>query len=147
MWLIAIVFFHLILLTSTTFTLWPEMAVYPYLMNNGFLLYKDIINPYPPYLSLFLSFFTKTFGYLPISFEILTLLFIFTIDYLIYTFSRKIFQSKSAAIINTAFFALFSIPFGINGLWFDLIQTPFILISVYLLQWIRCCDFAAHADE
>jgi len=33
--------------------------------------------------------------------------------------------------MSTLFFIIFSIPFSVNGLWFDLIQTPIILISFY----------------
>lgn len=128
---------HLILLSSTIFTLWPEMVVYPYLLNNGFKLYQEVINPYPPYLTLILAAFTKLFGYDPQAFKWLTIVIILIIDILIYHLSSKIFKNRKLAIINTAFFAVFSVPFGINGLWFDLIQTPPITLSVYFLLFSK----------
>jgi hypothetical protein len=124
---------HLILLFATKFTLWPEMVVYPYLLNHGFLLYSDLINPYPPLVTVFLSSYTGFFGYTPIALRLLTYAVVISIDILIFNFSTLLFKSRKAAIVNTLFFVLLSIPFGVNGLWFDLFQTPFILASIYYL--------------
>jgi len=41
--LIPFVIISLLLLINTQFTLWPEMTVYPYLINNNFIIYKDLI--------------------------------------------------------------------------------------------------------
>lgn len=116
---------HLILLTNTRFTLWPEMVVYPYLANNSFKLYTDIINPYPPLLTWFLMIFAKIFSYEPQPYLIFTWIIIIFIDLLIYKITKS--------FLATIFFVFLSIPFGINGLWFDLIQTPFILLSASFL--------------
>src|SRR3989344_7436482 len=88
-WL-PLVLIHLLLLANTKFTLWPEMVVYPYLINNNFILYKDIINPYPPMLTLLLSVFGKIFGYLPVPYEILSRAVVVLIDISIFTLARKI---------------------------------------------------------
>src|SRR3989344_8051514 len=122
---------HLLLLINTQFTLWPEMVVYPYLINNGFLLYRDIINPYPPLFSWFLAFFAKIFGYVPSPYQILTWVVILIIDLSIYTITKKLFKRRSYQLTSTLFFIIVSIPFGVNGLWFDLVQTPLILWSLY----------------
>ena len=129
--LFLLLLLHLILLINTRFTLWPEMVVYPYLLNNGFLLYQDNINPYPPALTYFLSIFTKFFGYYPLPFQILTWSAILFSDLLIYLFTKKTFKKNFYAFASVLFFTVVSIPFGVNGLWFDLIQTPFILTSFY----------------
>ena len=131
--LFILIGFHLILLCLTKFTLWPEMVVYPFLLNHNFLLYKDLINPYPPLFTVFLSSFTSFFGYTPMAMRVLTYMAIVAIDILIFNFSIKLFKNRKAAICNTLFFVLFSIPFGVNGLWFDLFQTPFILAGIYYL--------------
>ena len=128
---------HFVLLLSTVFTLWPEMVVYPYLFNNSFKLYQDLIIPYPPYLVMALGMFTKLFGYNQINFKLLTIFVVILIDLIIFRLSGKIFKNKKIAVINTAFFAILSIPFGVNGLWFDLFQTPFILLAVYFLLFSR----------
>ena len=102
------------------------MVVYPYLANNNFKLYTDIINPYPPLMTWFLMMFSKMFGYEPLPYLIFTWIIIIFIDLLIYKITKSLFA--------TIFFAFLSIPFGANGLWFDLVQTPFILISVFYLM-------------
>lgn len=122
---------HLALLVNFKFTLWPEMVVYPYLLNNKFLLYKDIINPYPPFLPSTLSIFTSFFDYSPGSFHLLTLVIISLIDWLIFFNSYRIFKNLKSASASLFIFVIFSIPFGINELWFDLVQTPFIILAVY----------------
>lgn len=124
---------HLVLLLNTRFTLWPEMVVYPYLLNNGFLLYKDIINPYPPLFTSFLTIFARIFGYNPLPYQIFTWIFVLAIDLTIYSVYRKIFKNSLAAKMAVLFFATFSIPFGVNGLWYDLVQTPLILLSLFYI--------------
>lgn len=121
---------HLLFLINTKFTLWPEMVVYPYLLNHGFLLYRDIVNPYPPLLTYSLAVFSNKFGYQPLPYQILTWSIILITDILIYKIASRIF-SQNKAILSIIFFAFLSIPFGINGLWFDLVQIPFILLSIY----------------
>lgn len=121
---------HILLLTNTKFTLWPEMVVYPYLVNNGFNLYTDIINPYPPFFLGILAAFARIFGYQPFPYQILAWSTVLATDLVIYLTSKKLFGSTQA-LISTAFFAVLSIPFGANGLWFDLIQTPLIVMSAY----------------
>lgn len=122
---------HLLLLINTQFTLWPEMVVYPYLLNNNFLLYQDIINPYPPLLTWFLAIFAKIFGYHPVPYQILTWVVILIIDLSIFVISLKLFKKRLYALASTLFFIILSIPLGINGLWFDLVQTPLILWSIF----------------
>lgn len=129
---------HLILLLNTRFTLWPEMVVYPYLLNNDFLLYRDIINPYQPAFIYLLSLYAKLFGYQPAPYQIFTWFIILIIDLVVFFIANKLFD-KRHALISTIVFILLSIPFGINGLWFDLVQTPLILLSIYffILFWRR----------
>ena len=132
--LVAILLIHLILLVNTKFTLWPEMVVYPYLLNNGFLLYKDIINPYPPLFTSFLAIFARIFGYNPLPYQILTWSLILAIDITIFFVAKKIFKDSNMSKVSTAFFVFFSIPFGVNGLWYDLVQTPLILLSLLYIH-------------
>lgn len=134
--LFSILTVHLLLLFSTQFTLWPEMVVYPYLMNNGFELYRDIINPYQPLFLYFLSFFSKIFGYRPLPYQLLTYFLIVLIDLIIFRISLVLSKNKRISFLSVTFFVFFSIPFGINGLWFDLVQTPFILGAIYYLYLV-----------
>lgn len=129
-----LVLLHVFLLINTKFTLWPEMVIYPYLINKNFLLYKDIINPYQPALSYFLALFSKFFGYGVPAFDTLTIILIVIIDISVYLVSLKLTSSRLAAFFSALFFILFSIPFQVNGLWFDLVQTPFILFSIFFFN-------------
>ena len=129
--ILILLLIHLLLLINTQFTLWPEMVVYPYLLNNGFLLYRDIINPYPPLLIWFLTISSRIFGYFPSPYQILTWAVILIIDLSIYTITGKLFKKRFYQLTSTLFFIILSIPFGVNGLWFDLVQTPLILWSLY----------------
>lgn len=129
--LVAILLVHLILLINTRFTLWPEMVVYPFLLNNGFFLYKDIINPYPPFFPSFLAFYAKFFGYNPLPYQILTWIVILVIDLVIFSISYRISKKTTSAIFSTLFFLVISVSFSINGLWFDLVQIPLLLVSFY----------------
>lgn len=129
--LLLVLLVHVLLLTNTKFTLWPEMMVYPYLLNNGFLLYRDIINPYPPTLIYALSQLTKFFGYNPKALQVFTWLAVIIVDLSIYIVAKKLTKNNQKALLTTYVFVILSIPFGINGLWFDLIQTPFIIFSFY----------------
>lgn len=130
---------HLILLFFTHFTLWPEMVVYPYLLNHGFLLYRDIINPYPPLLTYKLSVFASLFGYQPLSYQILTWLLVLITDIVVFIAAAKITKNPKRALLATFFFVVLSIPFGVNGLWYDLVQTPFIIVAAYF--------FARHLEK
>lgn len=107
------------------------MVTYPYLINNHFLPYKDIINPYPPILPFLLSLFSKAAGYLPEPYSIATWLAVFAVDLSIFIVIYKLAKNYYYAVVALIFFVFISIPFGINGLWFDLIQTPFIIFSVF----------------
>lgn len=129
---------HLLFLTSTRFTLWPEMIVYPYLLNNGFAIYRDIINPYFPSFIYLLALIEKVFGNHLLGYQIFTWATILTIDVLIFYIAKKITNKISSALLASSFFVIFSIPFGANNLWFDLAQTPFILLSIYFFfQFIK----------
>src|SRR5216684_3579309 len=90
---------HLVLLFFTRFTLWPEMVVYPYLLNHGFLLYRDIINPYPPLLAYKLSFFASLFGYQPAPYQILTWLIILITDVAIFLAVAKVTKNSKIALL------------------------------------------------
>lgn len=129
----AIIGFHILLLANWSFTLWPEIIVYPYLLNNNFSLYTEIFNPYPPALIYLLSIFSSLTSYSITSFQIFTWVIILVIDILVYKISYILFKSLRRAVLSLLFFVLFSIPLAVNGIWFDLVQTPIILLFVFFL--------------
>src|SRR5579872_1733894 len=107
----SIIAIHLVFLIFTRFTLWPEMVVYPYLLNHGFALYRDIINPYPPVFIYLLSIFSKVFGYNPPPYKILTWIVIAAIDLSIFLLSKNVTKNSKTVFLSVLFFSLASIPF------------------------------------
>lgn len=124
---------HLLLLVNLRFTAWPEMLSYPYLRNNGYLLYKDMIHPYPPILTMVLSIVYKLFGYKLIVLKVFTWLIILTNDVLIFLIAKKITKKNIFALASLFLYVLVQPFLGGNQLWFDLAVVPFILLGTLLL--------------
>lgn len=116
---------------STQHTAWIEMLVYPYLLNHGFVLYRDLIAPYTPLFLWFLQFVTSFLGYTPqVSLGITLFLIILNII-IIYFISKSLWKNMGIGILSAALYLLWFSYFEGNGLWFELFQTPFILLSFY----------------
>jgi hypothetical protein len=109
------------------------MVLYPWLHNSGFLLYRDIGNPYFPLLTWVLSFWTKTFGFSQESYVTFTWGFIFITELLFIFIALKIFKNKSKVFFAFLIYVILLIIFEGNGLWFDLICTLPLLLSFYFL--------------
>lgn len=109
------------------------MFSYPYLRNNGYLLYKDMIHPYPPVLTMVLSIVYKLFGYKLIALKVFTWLIILANDILIFLIARKLTKKNTFALLALLLY-VFTQPFleG-NQLWFDLAIVPTILLSTYYI--------------
>jgi len=122
---------HVFLLSGLRFTAWPEMLSYPYLRNNGYLLYKDMIHPYPPILTMALSMVYKLFGYKLIVLKVFTWLIILANDVLIFLIVKKMVNSERWAAISVFFYVLVQPFLEGNQLWFDLAIVPLILLSTY----------------
>lgn len=126
---------HLLILLCTQFIAWPEMFSYAYLLNKGYLLYKDIINPYPPLLSWVLQFYYKIAGINLLSLKIITYLFILITDIFIYRITVKI-ANKQVGLIALLLYVLLQISFEGNGLWLDLALTPVLLLAFFVFYKI-----------
>ena len=132
----AIALIHLLILKSITFTAWPEMFSYPYLLNNGFLIYKDIAHPYVPLLSFILAFYYKIFGTTLLSHQIFTWGLILVNDLLIFLVAQK-FLKKTLTLVPVLIYAFLQPIFEGNMLWFDLATTPFILGSFISFLYLK----------
>ncbi len=128
---------HLIILVNLQFTAWPEMTSYPYLLNNGFDIYKDIALPYVPILVLILSSIYNLFGYSLQTLQIFTWTIILFCDFLIFLISLKILGKKLLACLPVVFYVLVQSVSEGNMLWFDLATTPFILIVLVALIYFN----------
>ena len=124
---------HFFILMKLQFTAWPEMFSFPYMVNHGFLIYKDFHHAYQPLLTIILSFVYKTFGYKLLTLEIFTWLVILASDLLIFLISFKMLGKKLSSLIPMIIFITLQPFFEGNMLWFDLATLPFILASIYFL--------------
>lgn len=130
---LGILIIHLIILVNLQFTAWPEMLSYPYLLNNGFVLYKDQALPYQPILVLILSKIYAVFGYDINVLKIFTWGIILTNDLLVFLISQKFLGKKLISLVPLIFYvAVQGIASG-NMLWFDLATVPFILGAIFFL--------------
>ena len=121
---------HVFLLSGLRFTAWPEMLSYPYLRNNGYLLYRDMIHPYPPILTMVLSIVYKLFGYKLIVLKIFTWLIILVNDILIFLVAKKITKSVKYSVLSLISYILLQPFLEGNQLWFDLAVVPFVLLGI-----------------
>ena len=110
------------------------MVFYPYLRNNGYLLYKDMIHPYPPVLTLGLSIFYKVFGYRLEVLKILTWLIVLVNDVLIYAVTYRLTKKIKPSIAALFLYVLIQPFLEGNQLWFDLAIVPFVLTGIYFLS-------------
>ena len=128
--LILLLLIHLFLLLNLRFEAWPEMLMYPYLNLHGFLQYKDIIHPYPPLTVWVLSGYFRITDISILALQALTWTIILIIDTLVFYIARKKY-GKFPALIALMFFVIWQPLLDGNGLWFDLMLTPILLLAFY----------------
>ncbi|MBI2309940.1 hypothetical protein HYU89_03490 [Candidatus Collierbacteria bacterium] len=121
---------HLLILVQLRFEVWPEMMLMPYLMKNGFELYRDMIAPWTPGLMWILAGWFWLTGLTLWNLKVLTWLIIISTDILIYLIVAK-HWGKAAGIISLISFMLFQPLFDGNGLWFDLVVVPLLLLAFH----------------
>lgn len=128
--------FHILLLSRLTFTAWPEMLSYPYLLSNGFTLYKDYIMPYPPTLILLLQGLFSTFGFTPEVLKIFTWVVILAVDLGVFYLLKKVGKSFRVALVFLLGFMVLQSFLDGNMLWFDFASELAIIPAfIFLLQW------------
>lgn len=133
--LIGLLGLHLFLLTKLQFTAWPEMFSFPYLFNNGFRLYGDMVHPYPPVLTLSLSILYKLFGYKLAVLKVATWTLILANDILIFLIVKKATGQKIFAFLSLIFYLTLQPFLDGNQLWFDLaIVTPVLFGILFFLN-------------
>lgn len=131
-WLTLLLLFHLILLFLVRFTAWPEMFTYPWLLSRGFRLYGDIIQPYLPLLPLLLFIWYGALGHTILALRILTLITILASDILVFRIGAKLYGIKRG-LLSLLIFIMLQIVADGNGLWFDLVSLPLVLVTLCLL--------------
>ncbi len=124
---------HLFFLLHLQFTAWPEMFSYPYLLDYGFSIYKDIALPYQPLLVLILSGIYRLFEYNLLVLQIFTWTIILISDFLIFLISRKLIGEKLLSLLPLTLYVLIQPLASGNMLWFDLATVPFILLAILFI--------------
>lgn len=132
----GLILIHLLILKTITYTAWPEMFSYPYLINHDFLIYRDFAHPYVPLLSLVLAFYYKIAGLSLTSNQFFTWGLILVNDMMIFLIARK-FSKNFSALIPLTIYVLLQPIFEGNMLWFDLATTPLILGSFLSFIYIK----------
>lgn len=131
--LVLLLLLQVTLLFISRYTVWPEMILYPYLMNNGFALYKDIVNPYFPLLSNILSFYFSIFGLSIFNLKILTYIIILVTNLAIFWSSWKLSKNLGKAFLSSFLYLVLQYTYGGNGLWFELMLSPFVILGSTLI--------------
>ena len=141
--LLGLMIIHIIILMNLQFTAWPETFSFPYLFNSGFDLYKDMVHPYTPLLTMSLSFLYKLFGYNVWVVKLFTYFLILVNDLLIFKITSKLTKESKWGIVAVIFYCLTQPFLEGNQLWFDFaISTPillglwFIIDKKYLLSGV-----------
>ena len=109
------------------------MLLWPYMMIQGLLPYKDIAIAHTPHLVIDLAIFFKIFGVGVLQLKIYTWLLIIFTDLVVYWVSNKLWNRK-VAIVSTFSFVILQIFFDGNGLWFDSLLAPFSVLLFYLVS-------------
>lgn len=129
--LISIIILHTFLLLKLSFFPYPELFVYPYLAEHGFLPYKNILDQHLPSV-LMTPFNLYDLGlrtilsarYFLTGTVILSQIFIFLI-------ADKLFKSKKRAIFANILYFLAQPLFEGTTLWLDTFLVPLLLAASY----------------
>ena len=88
--MIILIVIHIFLLSNLQFTAWPEMLSFSYMIDNGFVIYKDFHHVYQPLLTFTLLSFFKIFGFNIISLKTFTYILIALTDLFVFLNVKKL---------------------------------------------------------
>ncbi|EKD94484.1 MAG: hypothetical protein ACD_26C00034G0019 [uncultured bacterium] len=131
--LIVLIVVHILILLNLRFTAWPEMFSFPYFFNNGFSLYKDMIHPYTPLLTIFLANLYRLIGYNVWIIKLVTYTLIIINDILIFKITSKLTKSTKWGIFAVVAYLLTQPFLEGNQLWFDFAISSPILLGLWLV--------------
>ena len=101
-------------------------------------MYRDIIHPYPPLLSVSLAYIYKIFGYKIEVLQIITWVLILFSSTLVYFNSLKLTGKSKVALFATGLYVLLQPFLDGDMLWFDIAIVLPILSGVYFsFRWIN----------
>lgn len=129
--LISIIILHSLLLLKLSFFPYPELFVYPYLAENGFLPYKQIFDQHLPSVLMF-PFNLYDLGLRSAFAGRMFLAGLVALSHLfLFLLAIRIFKSKKKAVLLNLFYFLVQPLFDGNVLWLDSFLVPILLASFY----------------
>jgi hypothetical protein len=131
--LIALILIHVAVLSLVSFTAWPEMTFWPYLVLNGLMPYKEIAIAHNPLLIGALSGFFAIFGLGLTALKVFTFILIAAIDLAVFKVASFV-GGKRLGLISLAIFIPYQIFYEGSGLWFDLALVLPALLAFYCLK-------------
>lgn len=129
--ILLVVLLHTFLLLRTQFTLWPEIVSFPYLLQNGFVIYKDFIHVYPPLLTFILYLFFNIVGYKIVAIKVAVWAFILIGDFILYLIAKKLLSYDKYILFPLILYVFLQTFLEGNMLWFDTALTVPVLIFTY----------------
>ena len=132
--LVFIIFAHICILSNLQFTAWPEMLSFPYVIDKGFLIYKDFHHVYQPLLTYILLGVYKIFGFNILALKTFTYVNFVLIDMVMFLTILKITKKKNIALLTTFIYVLLQPVFDGNMLWYDIGVILPVLLSLYFLN-------------
>ena len=140
--MIILIVIHIFLLSNLQFTAWPEMLSFSYMIDNGFVIYKDFHHVYQPLLTFTLLSFFKIFGFNIISLKTFTYILIALTDLFVFLNVKKLTDKQSLplrgknnlSIFTLSLYVLLQPIFDGNMLWYDIAVILPVLISIYYID-------------
>lgn len=124
------------MLFKLQFTVWPEMLSFPYMVNKGFLIYKDFHHVYQPLMTFILLGYFKIFGFSPVALKLFGWALMLLVDVVIFITSNQLFKNKWVPLFPVGLYVLMQPLFEGNMVWYDMAMTLPMLLSVYfVLKW------------
>lgn len=118
----------------TRFTPWPEMLLWPYLINKGWLPYKDIAIVHSPLLPVLVAGWYRLWGTGLLQLKIFSWALTGVSTYLTYSLARKITNQRNS-LFSAGLFLIFNSVYEGNSLWFESLLVP-----VYLCIWLKITE-------
>lgn len=112
-------------------SLGPRVVLQPWLMRQGYLLYKNIADEHPPLMPLFLLAMHQVVSD---SFQVakLTLVLLISITALLTFWAGKKGGGWLSGILSLVFFVLWSPIFGYGKLWYETFLAPIYILILIL---------------
>lgn len=133
LYIVLLLVLQLFFLFNIQFTAWPEMLSYPYLRNHGFLIYRDMIHPYPPLLTMGLSWLYSIFGYQVWVMQAVSWGLSLASSAVVFLTTKQITKKDSIPLLTLFFYVMLQPFLDGNMLWFDNVIVFPTLLGLYFL--------------